>query len=285
MDDALTLPDGRSLGWAVYGDPAGRPLVALHGSPDSRIIWRLADDAAARLGIRVIAPDRPGFGLSDPHPRRTVLDWVDDQDALAAHLGLGGYPIIAVSGGSPYATAFAWARPDTVTRLGLFSVIAPLHEPGVLAGTNRQVGLTFRLARRAPFVLGPIARLIVRSASRNPAAVERRLIRTRPPADREVIERTEVLAILRENLPNQFRHAPTIAREMRLAARDWGFPLSEIDVRTTIWQGGLDDVHSPAMARHLATVIPGADLVYEPGYATFNWIDRIDEMLGTLVDG
>ena len=75
------------------------------------MIWKTADDAARRLGVSVIAPDRPGFGLSDPKPDRTVLDWVHDQRALATHLGLGEYPLLTVSGGSPYAAAVAWSEP------------------------------------------------------------------------------------------------------------------------------------------------------------------------------
>lgn len=281
-DPVLTRPGDRRLGWATYGDPAGSPLVALHGSPDSHAIWRLADDASRRRGIRVIAPDRPGFGFSDPLPGREVLDWVGDLDAIADHLALDRFPLLTISGGSPYATAYAWMRPDRVTHLGLLSVISPLAEPGVLEGANRMVASTFRIARRAPALLRPLAAAMVRTTRRNPLAAERRLIRTRPPADREIIARPEVLDVLRENLPLQFRDAGSIALEMRRAARDWGFALDEITTPTTIWQGGRDDVHTPAMARLLAARIPAVELVFEPEYATFNWIDRMDEILATL---
>ena len=284
MDEVLTLADGRRLGWATFGVPSGRPLVALHGSPDSRIVWKLFDGAARRAGVRIIAPDRPGFGLSDPRPRRTALTWVDDQRALMRHLEIDRYPMVAISGGSPYATAAAWSDAESVSHLGLLSCIAPLGEPGVLEGTSREVGATFRVAHRAPFLLGPMARLIVRFATRNPAGFEQRLIRTRPPADRAVIERPEVLEVLRENIPNQFAHAPSIAREMRVAAHDWGFPLANIRVPTTIWQGGLDDVHPPAMGGWFERTIPGARLHFEPDFATFNWIDRAAEMFADLME-
>jgi pimeloyl-ACP methyl ester carboxylesterase len=282
-DRTLVLPDGRTLGWAGYGDPDGAPVVAVHGSPDSRVIWRLAHRAAQDVGVRLIAADRPGFGLSDPRPGRTVLDWVDDHDALIEHLGIDRYALLAISGGSPSAAAVAWVHPDRVIRLGLLSVISPLDAQGVLEGTNPSVRFTFRLARRAPGLLRPLATVMVALAERRPDVAERRLIATRPPADRALIERPETLAVLRANLPEQFRDATTIAAEMRLAATDWGFPLDAITVPTVIWQGGLDDVHSPAMARWLHDTIPGSRLVLRDDYATFNFFDDLDEILGTLV--
>ena len=58
------LPDGRRVGYADYGDPDGFPVFALHGTPGSRTMFRLADASAALKGLRLIAPDRPGYGLS-----------------------------------------------------------------------------------------------------------------------------------------------------------------------------------------------------------------------------
>jgi len=34
---SLTLRDGRSMAYEKYGDPAGKPLILIHGSPGSRI--------------------------------------------------------------------------------------------------------------------------------------------------------------------------------------------------------------------------------------------------------
>ena len=90
------------------------------------------------------------------------------------------------------------------------------------------------------------------------------------------------MAVLRENLPNQFSDPGSMANEMRNAARHWGFDLDQIAVPTTIWHGGLDDVHTPAMGRYLADHLPGAHLIYEPDYATFNFIDDFDTILDTL---
>jgi len=278
----LDLADGRILAWREFGDPGGWPILGVHGSPDSSVVWTLLDDAARRAGARVIAPDRPGFGSSTPKRDRSILDWVDDLDALTDHLELASFRLLAISGGSPYALAVAVAHPDRVDRLGLMSVISPLDAPGVTQGANAQVRFTFWAARRAPFLLGPMGRLMANLTLRDPDRAAERLIAMRPPADREIIRRPEVMSVLRENLPNQFKDPESMALEMRNAARPWGFELSEVMVPTTIWQGGLDDVHTPAMGHYLAEHLPNAELVYEPDYATFNFIDDCDTILEAI---
>lgn len=279
----LGLPDGRRLAWREYGDPDGAPVVALHGSPDSSHIWRLADEPAAAAGVRVVAPDRPGFGDSDPRPGATVLDWVGDHAALADHLGIDDHAVWAISGGSPHACAVAWSLPEQVTRLGLWSVIAPLHEPGVLEGANPTVARLFRAANRMPWLLRPVASVQVAMARHQPGLAERALVASRPPPDRAMLARPEVAEVLRANLPAMFTDPATIARELRQAAQDWGFPLSEVRVPTDIWCGGRDDVHPPAMARYLAAVIPNSHLHLEPELATLDWIDHLDRQVAALV--
>lgn len=278
----LQLADGRRLAWREYGDPGGPPVVAVHGSPDSSAIWALFNDAATRCGLRVIAPDRPGFGGSTPLPGRSIVDWVDDLDALTEHLHLERYRLLAISGGSPYALATAWKHPDRVAHLGLVSVICPLDAPEVTRDANSQVRLTFWAARRAPFLLRPIGRMMVRTVARDPAKAADRLIGMRPPADREILRRPEMMTVMHENLPLQFKDAGSIALEMRNAARPWGFDLATVSVRTTIWQGGLDDVHTPAMGRYLANHLPNARLVFEQDRATFDLIADADTILEQL---
>ncbi len=63
--DTLPLGDGRRLGYAYYGRPDGEPVFYFHGHPGSRLEARFAAQAAAGTGLRVIALDRPGYGLSD----------------------------------------------------------------------------------------------------------------------------------------------------------------------------------------------------------------------------
>jgi len=284
FDATFTLAGGRTLGYAVYGAADGVPVVALHGSPDSRVIWRLANEAAHRVGVRVIAPDRPGFGISDPSPGRTVLGWCDDLTQLVDHLECDRFGLLAISGGGIYASAYAWQHPERVSRLGLFSVLGPLDGPDAMSEMSRRIRVPFQLVRRFPALTRPMARGLCRMASRNPKRVASIVTRSRPVEDRDIIARPEMQEVLFDNLPNQFRDPETIAAEVRASVRPWPFALDGISVPTIIWQGGRDDVHTPAMARHLADQIPDARLEFEPGFATFNFFDGLDNILTALTE-
>src|SRR4051794_22239416 len=88
--DATTirLHDGRTVSYAEYGDPHGKPLLMMHGFPDSRITRNPDDALTASLGVRLIIPDRPGIGLSDFKPARSVVERMADFAELADALGL-----------------------------------------------------------------------------------------------------------------------------------------------------------------------------------------------------
>lgn len=122
-----TLPSGRKLGYAEYGLPTGTPIIYQHGFPGSRLEAAYLDRAANRVGARIIAIDRPGFGWSSPVKERTVLSSADDVRSLADHLRLQRFGVMGVSGGGPYALACARALP--ADRLRAVSIICGLGPP------------------------------------------------------------------------------------------------------------------------------------------------------------
>lgn len=278
----MVLGDGRTLGWAEYGDAQGRPVIAVHGSPDSRRIWALFHAGARQHGLRLVCPDRPGFGLSDPNPTHSVLGWVDDLRQLVEQLKIERFPVVAISAGGEYACAVAWRMNEQVSGLGLFSVIGPLDHKGAMAGMNRRVKSVYTTARLTPFLLRLLVGAMVRTAQRDPSKAYARLAASRPLEDRTVFERPAVRAALLANLPEQFRDTDSMVREFRIAVQPWPVPLAEIGAPTEVWQGGRDDVHTPAMAEHLAAAIPQATLTLRPDFATFSFLDDLDPILRTL---
>jgi pimeloyl-ACP methyl ester carboxylesterase len=92
--DTLLLPDGRKLGYAQYGSQTGRAVLFMHGHPGSRLEAAHLHDLGLKLGARIIAPDRPGVGLSSPQPGRTLLDHPKDLEHLADHLKLESYGVL-----------------------------------------------------------------------------------------------------------------------------------------------------------------------------------------------
>src|SRR4051794_8100368 len=121
----LALPDGRSLCFAEWGDPAGFPVLTLHGTPGSRLNRHPDAEQYARAGARVITYDRPGYGGSTRRPGRSVVDCVEDVAALADHLGLDRFAVTGGSGGGPHALAVAARLGDRVVRCRCVVGVAP----------------------------------------------------------------------------------------------------------------------------------------------------------------
>lgn len=98
-DQTTTLSDGRTIGFAEYGTRTGTPTFFFHGAPGSRYDGFGYSEPAARLGVRLICPDRPGHGLSTAYPGRSLSSYARDISELAAHLGLRRYHVFGQSGG------------------------------------------------------------------------------------------------------------------------------------------------------------------------------------------
>ena len=121
----LQLPDGRRLAWAEYGSGDGKPVLFFHGGNDSRLAGGLIAEAARDVNVRLVCPDRPGYGASTFHPRRRFLDWPADVSRLTVHLGIGPFAVLGHSGGGPHALACAQAMPSRITAVGTVSSPAP----------------------------------------------------------------------------------------------------------------------------------------------------------------
>ncbi|KAI8953163.1 alpha/beta hydrolase [Xylaria longipes] len=127
----LKLPDGRTLGFAEYGSPTGKPLFYFHGFPSSRYEAIGIHEACQRQDLRIISPDRPGFGLSTFDPDRRITDWPGDVRALADHLGLTRFAVLGCSGGGLYALACVHALPvEMLSGVGLLASAGPWKEAG-----------------------------------------------------------------------------------------------------------------------------------------------------------
>ena len=156
--ETCTLADGRTLAYAVVGPEDGTPVVAHHGTPGSRLFASLLADAASTEGVRLLVPDRPGYGRSSPPPddwdRR---DWRGDLATLLDAESAERCGVVGFSGGGPFALAAATS--DRVRRVGLVSAVVPPADVGLvrLARVPLAVRALFRLSRAYASVAGPSA--------------------------------------------------------------------------------------------------------------------------------
>jgi pimeloyl-ACP methyl ester carboxylesterase len=127
--ETIEQAGGRRLAYAVWGDPAGFPIVVLHGTPGCRLNRYPDENALAAAGIRVITYDRPGYGRSDRDPGRQVVNCVADVTAIADAAGVDRFAISGASGGGPHTLAVAAGLPDRVTRARCVVGVAPYGAP------------------------------------------------------------------------------------------------------------------------------------------------------------
>ena len=278
--ESVTVGDGRTLAYATFGDPAGEPVFVFHGGIGSRGMGLLFDEAAAVQGLRIIAPDRPGYGRSDPRPDRALTDWPTDVAALADALDIDRFAVLGVSGGGPYAAACAAALPDRVAAAALVSSMGPPGSP-----MPRGLRVLVRLARLLPplprFVLG---RQLRRAREDPDAAIAKRASGAADPE--QAMHHSEAGRILNAQTAEGGRQgSAAAAREIRLVGSDWGFDLGTIEAPVGIWHGSLDRTIPVAMAEDLHERIPGSMLTVHDDVGHLSLpVSYQEEILGVLGD-
>jgi pimeloyl-ACP methyl ester carboxylesterase len=150
FENRIRLGDGRTLGIVECGDPGGIPVLYFHGFPGSRLEVHLADRSAARLNVRLIGIDRPGYGISDFKPGRILIDWPDDVTELADQFGLGRFGVMGISGGGPYAAACAHNIPNRLTAVGIGCGLGPIDPADVPANMTWFNRFGLKLAGNIP---------------------------------------------------------------------------------------------------------------------------------------
>ena len=284
-DSTVTaLPDGRDLAWLELGDPVGVPVFAFHGTPGSRLQMEIEDSPLRAGGLRLVCPDRPGYGLSTFQPRRRLVDWPLDVAHLADHLGISRFAVMGISGGGPHSAVCAALLGDRVTSAAIVSGVGPLGDPRATEGMMRANRLFTALARRRSRVLRVALDLQVACLRRWPSRAFDFLVKQLPPADVEILSRPEVRALFERDASRSSRTAArAAAQDFELFANHWGFDLGAIEVPVHIWQGDADRNVPPHHARLLRDAIPGSVLHEFTGEGHFMAFDHFQEIGATLV--
>lgn len=259
----LRLPDGRQLAWTQSGAPDGDAVLLLHGSPGCRLGRQTELEQIAEAGIRQITYDRPGYGLSDPQPGRTVADAVADVRALLDAAGVARSGVIGGSGGGPHALALATLLPERCTVVQCVVGVAPFEAPGLdfFAGMDpaNQRRFAMSMGTREEVVQAfteEVARLAALRTA-DPASVMGDM--DLPASDREILRQTaEKTAVV---LAEAFRQGvPGFADDFAAMARPWGFDPRDATAPVVISYGE-HDVNVPAgHGRWLAANVPNVDV-------------------------
>ena len=281
----ISLRDGRRLGYAIYGDPQGRPILYFHGIPTSRMEARFFEPAALRAGCRLIAIDRPGYGLSDFQCGRCIVDWVSDiqefvsSDQLPVDLNLDQFSIACFSSGAAYALLCAKSLPPTqVKSVGIVDGIAPLDK---ICGCGGYSQVAFQLAANHPRVARTAFDVSTRQMQRRPDRVLRRTSHFFSPCDESVFFDPCHSQILIDSYLECVRCGPDgVLHDMSLLAQPWGFCVEDVDRPVSLWYGACDETTPVAsMGNYLNRAIRNSTLTIYPNQGHLTMLVEAGEAL------
>ncbi|HEY3194261.1 MAG TPA: alpha/beta fold hydrolase [Candidatus Dormibacteraeota bacterium] len=282
----LRLRDGRQLAYTEWGDQGGDTIIFQHGTPGSRLDHEAAQELYRSLKLRVITPDRPGYGLSDEKPRRQLVEWPSDVIELADSLHIPRFGVVSLSGGGLYALACAALIPDRLLSVVTTGSPAPFDHPGAVAGMQFPHRAGLWLVETLPLIFEGGVKLLSGLIERHPAYFVDNLTDNSPVADRQVLTtpwvRSSVVATLLEAVRGG---SEGYDDDLRVLTSPWGFRLEDIRVPVHVWHGEVDAVIPLHQARYLAETIPGADLTICPGEAHMLLWNHLPEILATATAG
>jgi (E)-2-((N-methylformamido)methylene)succinate hydrolase len=247
-------------GTAVEISGSGPPVVLLHGVGLNQSIWA-EQVKALESDFQVITYDLLGHGRSAAVRANSPLaDWVDQLSEVVRGLALEKFTLVGFSFGGLIAQAYAAQHSGLIEKLVLMSTVYDRNE-----------------AERA----GVLSRLDVAQREGPHAIISAALSRWFSPqfagAHPEILSQYE--AILRGNDAASFLSAyECFAR----ADRDLVGKLAVFDRPTLVMTGELDKGSTPAMARKLAGMIPGAECSIIAGGRHMMSVEMPDEVNSVL---
>ena len=286
LEGKIAVGSDRQIGFAEFGDPQGRAIFWLHGTPGARrqipVEARLYAEANQ---IRLVGVDRPGIGASTPHEYHRVVDFADDLRTIADTLGIDKMAVIGLSGGGPYTLGCAAAMPERIIAVGVLGGVAPTRgRDAIGGGLMGNVGLPAApVLERVGAPLSRVATGLIRLIKPVAEPVLYLYASISPEGDRRLLERPEFKAMFLDDLLNGSRKqlAAPFA-DVVVFARDWGFRLDEVKVPVRWWHGDRDHIVPYAHGEHVVAMLPDAELYSLPGESHLGGLGEAEAIMATM---
>jgi len=282
-ENYLKLPDGRQLCYAEYGDPTGMTIFVFHGNPNSRLLWGVIPGSPFVPNVRLIAPDRPGFGQTDFVEGVTTLEnWPNDIVALADALGIDKFAVFAPSGGGPFALACAWKIPERLTCVGIFAGVGPFN-----LQTDKNIAAPVRMmwnyAPKLPGLFKLQMKLFAWLARKFPKLYIKMILKEFSETDRKVYERLNIFELIQSDRNEGYRQGGIGTWYDAMIPANWPIPLNEIKAKVFLWQGE-EDISVPlSMGQYMSENIPSCEAKFIKGAGHFWIFEHLDQMLEELL--
>mgnify|MGYP003856446439 CR=1 FL=1 len=262
----ITLRDGRKLSYFDYRSPSRNKvsndsqdvILLLHnlmGSayeipPDSHQVIR-------DQGLRIIIPERPGYGDSDPKKGRNHEDFCQDIKTLLNVLKIDKVKVIAHSIGGVYALALAEFLPERIERIAMVNAATRVEDMRQAKPVPILVTAVLQSVRFAPFLIELILKMAIGKDLEE--FYEQQLTYIRPTvegraADINLLSRRNYRDYSILNLKQSAKQGVgTWANELNLSFSEWDFKVTNTQMEYQFWHGDQDDVISIHAAKRLAS--------------------------------
>lgn len=281
----LTLSRGRDIGLARYGQIGGTPVVAFHGAPACRLMFDVAEQSARKLGLELICPDRPGYGLTPLDRQPSLASRTQMHLALVDALGLERFHLLGVSGGGPYAVALAAAIPERVVGMALVSPIGPVADLMGQGGPSVHPfhrWFFLRLPHRKR-LLGINSAVSARLFKRAPRFFARLFARSLGSADQAVLKQSHVeRSLIRMTQGSLQQGVLGATTDLRIFSSPWNVQFDDVTCPTLLWQGTADRIVPSSVSLALADKLPDCEAIRLAGHGHFWVYDHVGDVLSRL---
>jgi pimeloyl-ACP methyl ester carboxylesterase len=261
-DSRITLSDGRVLAFSEIGDASGSTVFYFHGAPNSRLSLVPWEMEFADRGLRVVSPERPGYGGSSPQPGRTMSVWPTDVAGLADALGIDRFVVAGHSSGGPYAVACAALLPNRVSGAVVLAGVTDMAWTGAWNGHSEAEIAMMRLADEQS-VAALCEELFGVDGSGFLSSSGPEL----PEPDAVLFSDENTANAILASITEAFRQGVGgYAQDIFVQGRAWPFPPGAITTPVMLAHGDLDTIIPVAHSRHTAELIPGSALRILPGH-------------------
>jgi pimeloyl-ACP methyl ester carboxylesterase len=260
-----------------------RAVLFLHAAPGSGA-FDPDPSVTERFGVRLLAPDRPGYGGSDPvEPGSwaSVDSAADDAAVLLEREGLANVGAIGWSAGGRVALALAARRPDLVARAAIVATPAP-HEEVQWIPPEQAEGVEALRGQPPERVHAALDEQLSALVPADPASAEALGPLGASDADADALDTDGVRARLATMLAESYRQGATgMAQDIAgYTLAPWGFEPAEVHQPVLLVYGADDPAIGEAHARWWESALPDARSSVVGGAGHFvvipKWTDILD---------
>jgi pimeloyl-ACP methyl ester carboxylesterase len=286
----IRVNDGRAVMYEEWGDPAGVAIFSLHGTPGCRLGRPPEEEKVRAEGIRLVTYDRPGYGGSERHHGRRVVDCAADVEALADALGIERFGVTGGSGGGPHALAVGARLADRVFGVQCVVGCAPFDAPefdwfgGMDPENVKEFGWALEGEERLTTELTALNEEVRARVAVDPTKVLDGF--ELPDADQAVLADPRVQKVIRESVEEECRLGVGGWVDDDLAfTAPWGFDVSELTVPVEVRYGVSDVLVPAAHGAWLADHVPNATVMRQSGNGHMTTPDETIGHLSRLAHG